>query len=647
MADRSNFETLEIFINDNSQRESAADESEVYEAAFRKRREESLRALGKTEQEIQNQLLADKREIEEKDLKGQAEKYKENLEKQIKYGATLQEREDAKRALKLQQSLEKASEAIVDKINSTANNLFNNIKNAGAQYADYVERLEVGLIGSSKNYESVSETLQKVFSMNVFFSLDEALQKTTEMVEKGISYNVELRSSLDVMSEKMAKTFDAFDATLTRLVRIQQQDSTQARLGMESLLQEYLNSNFQNSEYLHGVSDQVSALLLEAESTMSRNEAVEFEYAVQKWLGSLGSVGVSDSTLTTLAEGIGYLASGNVQALASNSSLQQLMALSISKGGGSRSYGDMLLNGISASDVSNIMTGFYNLVTEIGSSNNMVAMSQYARIFNLSMSDITSTLNLTAEEVKSIADNMVSYQETVNRVNDELSVGNLISRTSYAEMVENIKKNTLTAIGLDMSNNVALNLMYEALDQAANLVDMFNLGIEVEPFGVGASTKIDAGALIRLTAASATYMGEWAKNIQGLSSMLSPNLSLLGGEESNTVKLLGGQGTGVTTSGVTQNQATYVGNTDTSAVYQSINQQANQSASEIINMDIDEEKKKMEETQKSMKEIGDNVAFIVELLNVYGIKVRAMPHTQGDIPAVNNSGNDFYFRGGY
>ena len=66
MADRSNFETLEIFINDNSQKESAADESEVYEAAFRKRREESLRALGKTEQEIQDQLLADKREIEEK-----------------------------------------------------------------------------------------------------------------------------------------------------------------------------------------------------------------------------------------------------------------------------------------------------------------------------------------------------------------------------------------------------------------------------------------------------------------------------------------------------------------------------------------------------------------------------------------------------
>ena len=483
--------------------------------------------------------------------------------------------------------------------------------------------------------------------MNVFFSLDETLQKTTEMVEKGISYNVELRSSLDVMSEKMAKTFDAFDATLTRLVRIQQQDSTQARLGMESLLQEYLNSNFQNSEYLHGVSDQVSALLLEAESTMSRNEAVEFEYAVQKWLGSLGSVGVSDSTLTTLAEGIGYLASGNVQALASNSSLQQLMALSISKGGGSRSYGDMLLNGISASDVSNIMAGFYNLVTEIGSSNNMVAMSQYAQIFNLSMSDITSTLNLTAEEVKSIADNMVSYQETVNRVNDELSVGNLISRTSYSEMVENIKKNTLTAIGLDMSNDVALNLMYEALDQAANLVDMFDLGIEIDPFGVGASTKIDAGALIRLTAASATYMGEWTKNLMGLSSMLSPNLSLLGGEESNTVKLLGGQGTGVTTSGVTQNQATYVGNTDTSAVYQSINQQANQSASEIMNLDIDEEKKKMEETQKSMKEIGDNVTFIVELLNVYGIKVRAMPNTQGDIPAVNNNGNDFYFRGGY
>ena len=142
-------------------------------------------------------------------------------------------------------------------------------------------------------------------------------------------------------------------------------------------------------------------------------------------------------------------------------------------------------------------------------------------------------------------------------------------------------------------------------------------------------------------------MGEWAKNIQGLTSMLSPNLSLLGGEESNTVKLLGGQGTGVIAPEVTSNQAAYIGNTDTSTVYQSVNQQANQSSSEIMNLDLDEEKRKIEETQKSMEEIGDNVAFIVELLNIYGIKVRAMPNTQGDIPAVNNNGNDFYFRGGY
>ena len=45
------------------------------------------------------------------------------------------------------------------------------------------------------------------------------------MVGKGIAFNVEQRAFLDTISEKIATTFEATDASLLKLVRIQQADS--------------------------------------------------------------------------------------------------------------------------------------------------------------------------------------------------------------------------------------------------------------------------------------------------------------------------------------------------------------------------------------------------------------------------------------
>ena len=548
------------------------------------------------------------------------------LKEQIEYASSLEEKLEAERQLKIAEGQKKLTEAMVSAVNGAMNETFNNIRKAGEDYADYVEKLEVGLIGSTKSYDSVSDKLSKVFALNVFFSMDDALKKTADMVEQGINYNVELRASLATMSDKIVKTFDALDVNLRRIVRIQQADSTQARLGMESLLQEYLNSNFQNSEYLHGLSDQVTGYLIEAESVLGKEIAVEFEYAVQKWLGSFSSLGVSDQTINALAQGLGYLGSGDVDALAGNEALQQLMALSIQKGGGSRSYGEILTSGIEVKDVSSILTGFYKLVKQISDSGNLAAMNQYADLFGLTMSDITSVLNLTSDSLSQISADMVSYQATINRVTDELSVGKLYSRTSASEMFNNIKKNMLTSIGLDMANSLAMNLMYEAIDQAANVVDMFDLGVEVDPFGVGASTKIDAGALVRGATAGSTYMLAYLKNIAGLSSVLSPNLRLLGGEEK--VKIMGGTGLAQVSTGKSSNQQTYIGRTDDSGVYDTVNQETKQSSSEIMQVDIDEEKEAMKKTAQSMQEIGDKVAFIVQLLNIDGIKIRSMP---GDV----------------
>ena len=102
------------------------------------------------------------------------------------------------------------------------------------------------------------------------------------MVSQGIAFNVEQRAALDVMKDKIATTFDAANGTLLRLVRIQEQDTTAGRLGMESALTAFLNNMYQTTEYMQCIADSVKGSLEEAMSLMSGENALSFEYQVQK-----------------------------------------------------------------------------------------------------------------------------------------------------------------------------------------------------------------------------------------------------------------------------------------------------------------------------------------------------------------------------
>ena len=649
--DNFSIDDLNIFIDQNSQNDQSSSGSDSLEEEKRKKYEkkriEQLKRENLTEAELQRQLLADREEIKRYQDEKESRDLKFQLEERIKYGATLKERLEAESHLRDLNRKEELAKKVSRQFTKAGEDLFYKIKGLSKDYADYVERIQVGLIGTEKSYESVTSKLDKVFAMNVFFSMDDALKKTTEMVEQGIAYNVELRSALDVMSDKMAKTFDALDKTLLRMVKIQQEDSTQARLGMENLLLTYLNSNFNDSQYLHNISDQVSALLLETTSRQSKEESVELEYAVQKWLGSFSSIGVSDNTITALARAIGYLGSGDVESLTADQSLQQLIAMSIQRGGGSKSYGEILSSGIDVSDVSSLMSGFYNLVSDISSSGNLVAINQYAKLFGLSMSDITSVMNISSEEIGKIAENMVSYEEALGQVESELTYSNLRSRTAISQMVDNIKSNIFTSMGLDMAENLAANIAYEVADQAASMVDMLEIETQVAPFGIGPKVDIDAGSMIRTALGGVSYFSKLITRLGSLSSVISPDLTALGGEEVNKVEVLGGEGTSSTSGGTNENQVLYVSrSSDKTAVYKTLNQESGDVSSKVITKDVDEESKKMEKMQKNFEEIAKDVDFIVQLLNIDGIVIRDRGSSPSSYQQQQNS-TGFYISGGY
>ena len=99
---------------------------------------------------------------------------------------------------------------------------------------------------------------------------------------KGISFNVDQRAFLDTIKDKIATTFNVADSTLLRMVRIQQEDTTAGRLGMEAALNAFLNNMYETTEYMSDIAAGVRSSLEEMEALMSGAQATEIEYQVQK-----------------------------------------------------------------------------------------------------------------------------------------------------------------------------------------------------------------------------------------------------------------------------------------------------------------------------------------------------------------------------
>lgn len=118
--------------------------------------------------------------------------------------------------------------------------------------------------------------------MNPVIKQAAVVESLKTLVGKGIAFNVEQRAFLDTISDKIANTFEATDATLLKLVRIQQQDTTAARLGMESALTAFLNNMYETTEYMTDAAAAIRSSIYEASALMTAKEATAFEYQVQK-----------------------------------------------------------------------------------------------------------------------------------------------------------------------------------------------------------------------------------------------------------------------------------------------------------------------------------------------------------------------------
>lgn len=475
---------------------------------------------------------------------------------QSRYDAASQEAKDSRIAA-----------ALADVVDNIANlgSYFTNLVHDAQRQADdmmvsYQSRVNASLQGSDKNFSDLLETVQDNLAISPVVQMKDVIDNIKEASDQGIVYNIEQRAFLNTISEKIAHTFDAFDSNLTRLIKLQQADTTAARLGMEASLTKLFNSTFNDSSYLSDVYDSVSQAIIDANSQMTRDESAAFEYTLQKWLGSLYSLGLSSETVTQIAQGVNYLATGDVTSLASNTSLQTLVAMSASNAG--LDFAQIMLDGIDAETTNKLMESMVMYLKDIAeNSDSQVVKSAYGDIFNMSLSDMRAISNMTTADISRISGINMTYGGMMLETQSQLL--QTVMRSSLSENMNNVFQNALYGMGIDMATTPHTWTMDKMLQfMKASNIDM-NLPF-VNVFGSGFDLNTSIVGLLEMGLGLSGAMSLIGNVLGALGSGGGTGLSLSdwGGTEYNQ------RGTGIgglvgTLIGGTSS-STYVGNSSSS-----------------------------------------------------------------------------------
>ncbi|MBP5470939.1 MAG: hypothetical protein J6Z11_17040, partial [Candidatus Riflebacteria bacterium] len=347
---------------------------------------------------------------------------------------------------------------------SAATALANYTKQLASQIKEIAyaqSEIDTRLQGSNLNktyfgsyWKQMNQDIIRYVGMSPLIKQADVVNSLKTLVGKGIAFNVEQRAFLDTVSEKIANTFEATDATLLKLVRIQQADTTAARLGMESALTAFLNNMYETTEYMTEAAASIRSSLYEASALMGAAEATAFEYQVQKWMGSLYSVGFSNTE--GLAGALGKLAAGDISAI-NNGGYGNLLIMAANRAG--ISIADILAEGLDDSDTNKLLQAVVEYLGDIYAEtrNSKVVAQQFANIYGLTASDLKAAANLFGS-TDTIGKNTMGYTGMIKQL--QRMAGSMYSRMGTGEMLENLFDNFKNSIATSMGNNPVLYTIF-------------------------------------------------------------------------------------------------------------------------------------------------------------------------------------------
>lgn len=338
----------------------------------------------------------------------------------------------------------KDSEKNFERLNKALSSAFQKIDSHIQSYTQYAIKVNAALDGTQKTYASAVQNLTDAIGSTGLAKMSDVLTQMNSLTEKGIIANVEQNAFLMSIKDGIASTFDAANGTLLRLIKLQGEDSTANRLVMQASLKTYLNETYQNSQYLYEQFNTVSNNLLEATSLLTSSLGNSLEATVQKWLGSLSSLGLSESAVASLSSALGAVGSGNLKGI--NENMQNLVIMGANRAG--LSYSDLLTGGLTSEDTDKLMYGMINYLGSLAGNN--VVMSEYANIFGVSVSDLKAARNAQSQ-LESIMGTAVSSNSS--DLGNYLAKYNAYLNASPATLYDTLFENALFGLGANVAGN--------------------------------------------------------------------------------------------------------------------------------------------------------------------------------------------------
>lgn len=498
------------------------------------------------------------------------------------------------------------------------------LENTATEVAEAQTEIDTRLQGSKNDkklgsyWRDMSNKITGNIGMSPFIRQETATKNLQTLVGKGIAFNVEQRAFLETISDKIATTFEATDASLLKLVRIQQADSTAARLGMESALTAFLNNMYETTEYMTEAADSIRASIYEASALMDAEEATEFEYQVQKWMGSLYSVGFQNTQ--GLSDALGKLAAGDISGV-TDDSYGNLLVMAANKA--NLSIAEILQEGLDDDETNALMHamveylgGIYNETKD-----NKVVAQQFANVYGLTASDLKAAANL-ASSTTNVYKNNLNYSGMIGQLTD--MANSMGSRTAVGTMVQNVFENLKYSTAASIGNDPVLYSTYmiaSMLDDTVGGIAIPTIGAFAMGNGVEIDLETTVADLMRTGAMAGGLLSGIGKMIGGISRGSGGGFSGSGmlkafginTDASSAEAVTRGTGDGLLTtdSGMDTSYSGFIGNEDSDVIQNKAitdaKDEANQQAIQAL-----------EEAQEiGLSNVDEHVVQIYTLLNEF------------------------------
>ena len=428
-------------------------------ASIRSSEEEALKARAELEKQLRD---AERRER----LEGLND-YKDKFKQANKYLA-----EDMK------DNFGSAITSATDSLHSTLSKHLDGTINS---YVDNYQTMMASLVGSKSDWEKITDNLNNALSASSLIKQQDVYKSLTELVKAGISGNAEQRAFLETVSNDLNLLLDTHTGSLARLIRLQNASIAENRLAIQYSLREFLNENYATSEYIKNAYTKVAESITELQAINTTQDAASMESVLQTWLGSYYSAGVSDNTISNLASAINALGTGDIANINSNISKLVMMGAARSK----ESYGNLLTNGLTAENISSIMSGITSYAQEITGNN--VVRAQWANMFGLTLSDL--------EALKKVgfAEGAASVSSNINEIFADYA--NLVPKSVG---LKNLFENAMFTTGTNIASNDGLYATYLVTD----ILEKSGIGNMLDAYG-----KNVAGMGLKKTGAAISMAG--------------------------------------------------------------------------------------------------------------------------------------------